>query len=710
MFNWNDEDILYKPELMVIVEYIPTKNCYRAKPFFTSRKTENFIYLQQISGVAPFTETWTHNINPQDTIISEVTQDSPQVASIYDIQTTVIALVPRSISNTPTDQLVGFIIGKVSSPFFYKNNDNKTCIDNIQDIDTDQVFQKVNALNQTEPVLNVKDNFGKDLIPGDYVQRGLQSYTLLDNGSYSFGTDLTRTYHSSITGEIFNTSMLQQEYTIYSDKTTYVIATDIFEINKYASNTHMAGFDCIDSTGAVVKDPLYLYVEASSDLIEGRYYTQYQLDPTKENTTKLPVYQKKVGTDGSYTVKSVKGIHLEHTVTEAFDEIDCKGAHFKPYANSEDMTYTAGEEIPQTDMFSKQTPYSADPEKKVSAFDVGEDGSIILKDAWGSYIKLYRGNIQIHAANDLFITSNRDTLCFTGGTETHWAANGMHLDTSLEGDILMRAGKDCKVQASNWSVTSTNAYINSSGLSCIDGNTLMLGSNKDTTKIITIGNYDSQITTEAQRTNIVNSADVNLITPGSCLTLSGSHLCQIHADIELSGNIILLLQEKTITVNDTSYVYPAASGSVWVTTGGVYSNSLIASCVGMMAPYTIAETVASTSGQMGGVKEVPISKVRDMLLKLKKEKELTITIKSTTDQFDELLSTLPFKFTNIPGNCTYTLELSEDVGIPRNLITEGGYAYPGEGFWEANGLTTITVDDQGKSKEETKGFKNYLYN
>jgi hypothetical protein len=714
MFNWNDEDILYKPELLTIVEYIPNINCYRAKAFFSNHDPSQTVILQQIGGVSPFTDSANGKVDVKDTIISKHALDNTQNTYIYSPQTAVIALVPRSIDNNPVDQLVGFIIGKISTPFFYKNvKDGNPTVSEIQDINVDSVYEKVNKLNQTSAQVSVKNNLNTDLIPGDSVQRGLHTYTLMDNYIYTFGTDLTKTCHCSITGELTDTCLLKQEYTAISEKTSYIVGDSPIQINKYSYNINDSLFDCIgntDQTITIKQDPLYLYVEAAGELIDGRTDTQYIKD--SDEGTAIPVYQKKVSMEGAYRLHSTKRLTLKKTVENDFDIIECAGAHFKP-EGATDLSYLRAVEPPIKDTFASESePFSKTPENAVAFMDILEDGSITLKDAWGSYIKLKNGNIQIHAANDLFFTANRDVLSFAGGMESRYASKGIELDTNSESDIMIRAGENFKVKSNNIALNSNTCGITSTQAICCDSPTIGIATKSEAPANLLVGNVNTNIHINSNMLNVQGNKEITAFTAGSCISLYPDKRCQIYANTEIAGDISIGATSKQVTVKTAEgsekYEYNATNGNIYLQSGSLYANGTVSATVGITSDYVAAHMVASSSGKIANAGNVSTSSTKTILQRHKPQNGKSITI-DAQPLSETIWDNFNFEFKSTGSN-SYLLEESENIGTVRAINTEGGYVYPGKSFWENNGITHLTIDENGNEKEEIIGFSKYLYN
>jgi len=79
---------------------------------------------------------------------------------------------------------------------------------------------------------------------------------------------------------------------------------------------------------------------------------------------------------------------------------------------------------------------------------VGEDGSIVLRDAWGSSIVMSHGRIGLQPASDLFAQPGRNFLVWAGRDASIRARNHAELTCSL-GDLRLKAERNLQALAGN---------------------------------------------------------------------------------------------------------------------------------------------------------------------------------------------------------------------------------------------------------------------
>ena len=118
--------------------------------------------------------------------------------------------------------------------------------------------------------------------------------------------------------------------------------------------------------------------------------------------------------------------------------------------------------------------------------------------------------------------------------------------------------------------------------------------------------------------------------------------------------------------------------------------------------------VASSSGKIANAGNVSTSSTKTILQRHKPQNGKSITI-DAQPLSETIWNNFNFEFKSTGSN-SYLLEESENIGTIRTINTEGGYVYPGKSFWENNGITHLTIDENGNETEEIIGFSKYLYN
>lgn len=717
----------FVPELAVIVEYIASKNCYRACPFNTTIDLEDTIYLQPIGGVAPLN----HDMNDSSGTLGMPLKhptESAQVTPIYAPKTTVMALISKALPSESSDYRVGYIIGKVSDDIYSRFHTKP--IENVaplQDFDTIDVFKVPNDKNQTVPLISTPDNITNDIIPGDYVQRSKQAYTLLDDISYTVGTDLTRTWHSAVTGEITNNCMLQQNYSVYSDSTSYIINESILKLDKYSGNPYDAGLDTVSitTTGLEAKTkPKYSYVEAFGDIIDGNYRTRYtKKDPSKKavETTFIPTWQEHIDMSGAYRLNSTKSIHIglvpthENEDSPSFTAIDCTGTHFKPSMDS--TVKLQPQMLPEFEASSAVAPQewekSANNIVKQSGVFFEEDGSVLIRDAWGSYILMKGGNIQIHSENNTFITSNRDILVFSGGVESHVAPQGFQLE-SVNGDIIINTGAKVKFNSSDLHINSTYLRVDNKAQVLFNSPVITIG--KETTTWLTIGSSKAPAIIDSYTAQYTLIGSSIVVGTDSGLFNFSNNACELTASVRVGGNIIVGDTKYSVKLDNDTRQYKGSGGSLYLCSGGITAAYGITSTTGsIVAPYIIGETCASKSGIMAKVTNFSLDSNKTALAHTAQTSTRNISIR--TSKIADSLVKLTDSKEYISQSCCYRAEPYEVMnGVAISVGAIDGYLYPGEPFWVSNGIQTYSIKTENKNGitvktkiDKVQGFNTYNY-
>lgn len=346
-----------------------------------------------------------------------------------------------------------------------------------------------------------------DLPPGTYeVASKLTSLVVGDylTGISALGAEL---WVEPVMRRIIEQSWLRSIYTINSVEDTALVNDSVIVTHKSSGNSQDPFFKCLEETEEGVMPrgvdlekvkpgaldpktlnckikPFYRDIKQSGDILYGEHRTVLSEDQ------KTPLYREFLGLDGSRHMLSATGFSITKTpyiksVIYSGERVTTpkvqEGKYPEPsdpenpwgdLDTSDDTLWTVyGNKTLDTDDFGLPTEfldiglaeYPADnptelpdsllnSEKKLPIYpktayiDFEEDGSLLLRDGWGSYIYLHRGNIEVHAANNLFFVGNRDILSFAGANQTLYA----NQDVSVQGGsgyVEIAAGSDLQLGA-----------------------------------------------------------------------------------------------------------------------------------------------------------------------------------------------------------------------------------------------------------------------
>lgn len=720
-------DISYKPELLTIVEYIARGNCYRAKPFQGSKLPDDHYYLQQIGGTAPFNNPDIKPLyGPIPSSISKNMDNTAQVTPIYSPMTAVMALIPVTSVSNPVDGMMGFIIGEISTPVFYTTQSKKEHNDDSP-FPAEDVFSIINDTNQVSTLYDLRANLDETVLPGDTVVKGKHTTFTIDNTSVLIGTDLANTYYSSITGECIDSYMLKQEHSIWHSDDTYVVKDSILNVKQYADNPYTAGLDCINNSEYV-----YTHTEVFGKVVNGKYYTVSM--PTEKKL--YQVFQQHIGNTGKYSLKAATGLSLGKSMH--MDYIKCSGSHFKPdiddtfaYIKPEftDTVYLrATENEAYAKDYNKRREFSVDG-TPVELYDCEsnilfeDDGSVKITDAWGSYILLAHGNIQIHAANNLFIVTDRDAIHITGGVESHRAGMDIQME-SVSSDIRMHAknilqlgGTTINTVAKNNVCTADTVTIVTPDYSCLSNtnvSSIRIGGSLDNTY------NNSMVYINSKETTITADKTIVMATKNSAVALDSKCLA-VNTTLAVSRDITLDALTTVVQVDNMDYarISNSGSGSVKITDGSLYVNGRVESTGGIMSGDIIATSIAaarSNDGKLSKVRNLNLSSITTRM-NTPITSDIQISVNNSVSlqpvDFDQNYSV--FKFNKESMACTYRMDKTEIMTGKTYSITQDPlkgqslYIYPGKSFWESTGLEIFEITDEGIITT-SDGFNKYQFN
>lgn len=718
---------LYNVTLMVILEYMADTNCYRARPVIEANSRVSYYVLHSIDSIGAA------GLNNSE--------GAPQVARIYRPNTQVLACVPANIPSNPSTAYIGYIIGEVSSVRAAKKAlDNLSTTLNEQPVYTfrgNDVIRDMNIANNTvatnrknileENQLSYRGNTRPDNLSDDYVIEGKNTRLLLDDYILNINASTIDVTYSAISGTIAEKSLLRSERTIASSSNMYIIGDSSLFENKYSFNVSRSYFDCYTKSGdQLIPDksvtPSYDYTEHIGEIVDGKISTLYRT--TKNNDKRMVAFQERLKSDGSLELNSSSRISLRHT-TRYYD-VSCR----PPAIMVSDDLNKAGEYVNIKEVKAKNPEYGTDdtegkllpplkrqqledvvdsskwPAIGESALDLNDDGSIKLTDAWGSYILLSRGNIQIHAANDIFVTARRNSSIFSGDTTTVSSTNV----TDISSDQLSRVTARTAMELSSpelfqkvKTLTQNATMINTKS------NYLTVNS-----RYVNIGRSNAEIavggrtiTTKASRNNIMATAH-------GCLNITGGGSCYICANLKVGGNIDTGSLSQTITIAGKEYNYASrGSGRITVHGSSLYVAKKVIAMSTVLSGKICARTVAHEKGPY----------VYDGDPNLSAYDQL-ISAPLTSQTYDilgneEVLTAMDDKTLSIDvtwaNSGLYLLQPGESTdGERQNSKVYNGstgdkkFKGTGEKFWNSDGIAQVK-DNEPHNLSLRKGFKSYRY-
>lgn len=664
--------------------------------------------------------------------------------------------------------LLGFILGVVT-PALMDVNSTETRVAATtwdgQNLNS-SLFQLFDQLEQTAGVSRVPTNVGHtgiDMLPGSYEIVGkLVAFNFSDYYA-SLRATCAEISVNGIERRLVLQSMLRTESTVNTLTDTAILNQSTIDTKKWCGNVRAAWYDCLKEDKeqlTIIEDakPQYRLVEQSGDILYGKHTTLL------DQGGKTPLYTEYLGLDGTKKLLSasrlVIGKYPGVTATEyvgkrlaveshddedpspenlanPLENLDTKDEEvWTTYANTEFIEnggYPEGfldtdeGEYPDFDEVTLKDDLREEKEIKLftgnSYIEFQDDGSIKLTDAWGSFILLSHGNIELHAVNNLFAVSGRDTLCFAGGNRTDFAKQNIEaqafkgsykvaskesLQICSEGSLTVESRKKLYITASASEIASLNVTCR-----CINplepeskasGNFQVISENGS------IDFIGRQFRSNALYISLTSDKLNQAFVLGGRTPLVVGNL-DVRGGIWSSGENIKLTvprQETDKTLADKLFVAPASTnwinsaGDIIATSGrlrvkeGVFTT-------GNICGKTVCDTRGGRKKYVGNASASSLSTLCTTSLPLNSVSSQDITISSAPNRSE-------YEFTfNIEGGAVALYRLVNPVP-ERNGNTEAynglktlsknvSFIYPGEDFWTVNGIADFTdIDEEGEPK------------
>ena len=349
------------------------------------------------------------------------------------------------------------------------------------------LFSNIETTAQTTVGRMMSGHGASDMLPGDIEAAGRLVSLMLGDYFAGFRGNCAEVLVSGLDRRIIQRSFLRTESTVNTVHDTAILNRSTITTEKSCGNVDDAWYSCLqeDETdiSAVSEDaePTYREITQSGDILYGKHRTILSEDGEK------PLYTEYEGLDGTKTIYTATRLSIgrcpglsatqyigprlnseEQTDYNPTPEIfgdplseldtsdqdnwlvseDAALFALNGYPNSfldlDKGEYEEGKSVELTDSLMPGEKIEIKPGK--ATIDWLDDGGIRLTDAWGSYILLSHGNIELHAMNNLFLVSARDTIELAGANRTLYAEQ----DTSIQahrGDLRNIAGDNLRLQS-----------------------------------------------------------------------------------------------------------------------------------------------------------------------------------------------------------------------------------------------------------------------
>lgn len=608
-------------------------------------------------------------------------------------------------------------------------------------------------------------NGASDVWFGDYVVSGKNTLSLIGNDRIWLSAGACLLSMDTITRRLILDSLLRTITTISSIEDVSIVNQQTVHTIKHAGNVMDAYGSCQIDEGAEQK---YRYVHQVSDI------TGESTDAvlTTYGTALAKMTQR---FDGALSLQSATSIHLERTPLIPY--YDYKGKRLakdekarnldlfalieenKDIASYLDFTENWGSACIDAEL----TAYSDINEDDGEAVDVdvyklgnsvypnkGEHtialnnatiditptGGIVLKDAWGSELRMMNGNIQLSAANTLTTVSGRDTMMLQGGALGINATKGVDL-AGVEGAVLIK-GTDVKMAAGSEEAKGNIVLESGNGEVLITATTGALV----TAPSIDIISTDIGNETSAGNVNIISRGGNVAIGSKTATVVSSEQAIQIaspqsHLDLSSSitlnsvgttciGGIVYMYPLRTYsnvisTQNGDGQIRPIASSSSMLelngqlrAMGSIMANGDICTSSSVFCTSVCAKDVQEIQG-VYKLRTKPVRIPTSFRQPTSIAKLIKVSYKYLAELKNKKIYKKLFRF-NKEGSCliydtpmSSTNTATTPIAVATHVDNTGktSYIYPGESFWKENGMRTISVHEDrtipDSSKFEYKG-------
>ena len=479
-----------------------------------------------------------------------------------------------------------------------------------------------------------------------------------------------------------------------------------------------------------------------SDLVYGKITTLYSSDKT-------PLAQSADLYDGSHRVASTTGLLFEKTDSivayspilptsiqydeqiadkpskdrSAFDRVQQSNSWKKMHKREPDKGYLrkpgdreTADGVKLTDTTGTQLPGF----KGTASWGFLPNGGFIIRDAWGSEIRMCDGDIQISAARNIQYIISQDSVEIVGGVKSSSANQGVELNSG-RGNLDINSAQDVNIRGTG--NVSMSAGV---GFRAVAAKGVAVKSETDTV-VINGNNIHAVAAQEAtltgNRAYVAGQADVALASSAAVvrcdrsLTLAGAKISAL-GDLYVSdsafpnstiGNIKvacgkgsgmiqstgMLIVDKSITCNSSlsvkgwGYFGSLATADAKEVEGGLGLSTKL-----RQSPK--AATIASTDTG-SGISPTSIGAALAMVGSFTKDSILAtmFTIKA------KIVNLIKPLFVSKHSN---TVKIEKAAGV--DIEGKTRYIYPGETFWKSSGVVTqVGVTTVGSLLDERLSSK-----
>lgn len=534
-----------------------------------------------------------------------------------------------------------------------------------------------------------------NLVPGDTHVAGENTVIHIGDSTISADAGYSGITLTSVDGSLRTKALVRSNESLHSDSRDFVVNNTTLHVARTKD----------------IQTDTDLTLDIDGDLIGGQLTATIGSDNVV--TTKQYVAQM-----GSITTQATQGI-----VFEQRDKLDAVYTPGYPRAFNSDADIK-NEDVPPSDVFSnvvnsKQWKATGEATPKSSykaGFGLLPSGGFIIRDKWGSEVRMENGDIQITAARNVVVVNGGDTSILCKGTLSGLINQG--LDVLTHGKLSVCSGKDglvvntpgtCQIHSKVMSLSG------SAGISLTCGESAV----ELTDKAITIVSDDINNIAE-KRVIVFGKSRVLTATPYAVSDVGNGEIHQAASALTIHGSVSISSgRYRAGTINGTS-IAPISSAVCLAVDGNVFTSGTI----------TCAESISASGGLQGEYVNV-VKANPDFGVYTIKRKDLTDSTTAVDNALRQLnkssagfgsLSLELSNATTLSERDKLSLFTEADNGLELSIIQptykqakanlnpsvtvdnngEQRYIYPGKEFWEGSHLAVITNTDKTLLEE---GFK-----
>lgn len=708
---------------------IMTGDIVRADPI---KKLYKVVY-----SISPYMEKYAVPIGSMHTIPNT---SGVVMSTAYAVGDHVLYLCPDQ--NVARNNPVVWILGRVPKDITYKD-------DSTDLIDSDLMFPGLKRItSDLYPILtdllqdegfvgntySARENFPYDIATGDYSLVGENTRVNVGDYNILLGAGESELLLDSLLGVITQSSNLYNRYTIGESTRTQCYRGNLVYTKKLTGS--------IEQGKLPTARAIFPYREQFSDLIYG--HRAEILDSANR-----PISQVHRGLDGSLSIKAAGKLSIQRTVymdnmslsaeesVSTGDPLDSPAVN-DPIAPIRELPdWVGGKLIDGTDDIVStmlrapsesewETPeyaelvsysdYYTNAEHKVSRAESGlfleDDGTLVIRDAWGSELRMGHGNVQLSAANNMTTIAGRDNLTIVSGVHAVTANNGLEFGVST-GDIAMHAEEAIRLGCKEFSSTANKMTESVDDTKICKYNNIFTEAANSSTRIknsAEIITNNIQISGENALTLASRSCGMSLaansIIVGASAVVAHSDIITDRGEFKLDVGS-LDYERRTITCSP-SQASLLVSGHVQVGES-LFANGGVQSAAGVYANTVAAHNVS----MLGGIYQLR-DRIKEQTKMRRKNAfniysglpdDITTAIKSLisdgTASIKRIfrLSSRAFKIINP----LFSILGGKHKISPAACSTSSGevsYIYPGNRFWDKDGLVSISSDIDPKAERK----------